>query len=125
LAGFLSHVAAADAFGWYDRFLTAIVIPNVRVFAILIVAGELLVAASMLSGIGTRATAVLAILLLANYACAKGMPPWSPASNDTADIVLALIVFATPSSLAPLFKNGIFNRSLKNSGLGRSSSSIR
>ncbi len=41
-------------------------------------------------------TIAIAIALLANYAAAKGLAPWSPASNDTADIVLALVVLATP-----------------------------
>jgi uncharacterized membrane protein YphA (DoxX/SURF4 family) len=46
----------------------------------------------MLFGLATRAGAVVAIFLLLNYLFAKGLPFWSPGSNDMADIVLALVV---------------------------------
>ena len=87
---------SANALPAYRSFLDAVVLPHATVFATIVVVAELLVAACMLTGIATRAAAVVAIALLANYAAAKGLAPWSPASNDSADIVLALVVLATP-----------------------------
>jgi uncharacterized membrane protein YphA (DoxX/SURF4 family) len=93
LAGFLGGFAMQSGFAWYKTFLSAVVLPHIDVFAYLVIAGELTVAVCMLLGIATRAAALVAILLLANYLSTKGFPLWAPASNDTADIVLAVTVF--------------------------------
>ena len=94
LAGFLNGVAVRQGFDWYQHFVSAVVVPHVAVFAVLVIAGEVLVAAAMLTGLALRPASLVAIFLLLNYASAKGLPLWSPASNDAADIVLAILVFA-------------------------------
>lgn len=94
LTGFLNGFAMQNGFGWYREFVAAVVLPNVHLFAGLVLAGELFVAVGMLFGFATRAAAVVAILLLANYLCAKGLPIWSPASNDVPDMILAFLVLA-------------------------------
>jgi uncharacterized membrane protein YphA (DoxX/SURF4 family) len=94
LSGFLNGMALQQGFPWYARFLSAVVLPRPELFAILVTVAEIAVAVGMLSGIATRPSAVLAIFLMLNYAFAKGLPLWSAASNDMADIVLAIIVFA-------------------------------
>lgn len=93
LAGFLGGFVMQSGFAWYKAFVSAVVLPHVDIFAYLVMAGELTVAVCMLLGIATRAAALVAMLLLANYLCGKGLPVWAPASNDTADIVLAIVVF--------------------------------
>ena len=95
MSGFLSQVALQNGFPWYADFVRSTVLPHAGVFSTLVIAGEVTVAISLLLGLATRAGAALAILLLLNYASAKGMLPWSPASNDWADIVLALLVIAS------------------------------
>ena|SRR5579862_8301881 len=94
LVGFLNAMAMNSGFPWYRSFLASIVIPHAGVFATLVTAGETYVAVAMLLGVTTRVAAGVAILLLANYLCAKGMLPWMPASNDAADIVLSIVVMA-------------------------------
>jgi uncharacterized membrane protein YphA (DoxX/SURF4 family) len=92
LASFATNVALKNGYGFYAGIVRSVILPNVHVFATLVIAGESFVAVSMLFGLFTRAGAVVAIFLLANYACGKGFALWSPASNDVADIVLALVV---------------------------------
>jgi uncharacterized membrane protein YphA (DoxX/SURF4 family) len=92
MTGFLNQVALTHGYGFYASFVRAVVLPHAHVFAALVMAGEAVVAVSMLFGLATRAGAVVAIVLLANYALAKGVPIWSPGSNDVADIVLCIVV---------------------------------
>lgn len=92
VGGFLHAVAMQSGFPWYQSFVGTFVLPHVSIFAPLIMVAELFVAVTMLAGRLTRAGAMVAIVLLANYLCAKGMLPWYAASNDWADIVLALLV---------------------------------
>ena len=92
LGGFVSEVGLSKGYGWYHGILQSLVLPNAHLFATLVLVAESAIAISMLFGLATRAGAVVAIFLLFNYAAAKGLPPWSPGSNDYADIVLALIV---------------------------------
>ena len=92
LAGFLNNVALAQGYPWYRDVVRVFVLPHVAFFAVLVTAGEVFVGIAMLLGIATRLGSVVAIVLLLNYLCAKGLPIWSPASNDTADIVMALTV---------------------------------
>ena len=94
MTGFLNQVALQDGFPWYQAFVRGVVLPHADVFATLVIAGETFVAISLLLGVATRLGAAVAILLLLNYASGKGMLPWSPASNDWADIVLSLVVMA-------------------------------
>jgi thiosulfate dehydrogenase (quinone) large subunit len=91
LSGFLGQVLV-NAAPAYQAFARAVVLPHVGILATLIVIGEAFVGIAMLAGITTRLASVVAILLLANYMLAKGMTLWTPASNDAADIMLAIIV---------------------------------
>jgi uncharacterized membrane protein YphA (DoxX/SURF4 family) len=88
---FLSQMLPS-ATNWYQAFARAIVLPNVSAVAILVMIGEAFVAVALILGLTTRLACALAVLLLANYMLAKGMTLWSPASNDAADIVLAIVV---------------------------------
>jgi thiosulfate dehydrogenase [quinone] large subunit len=91
LSGFLGQVLV-DATPAYQAFARAIVLPHVEIVAALVIIGETFVAIAMLAGIATRLGALVAVLLLLNYMLAKGMALWIPASNDAADIVLAIVV---------------------------------
>jgi thiosulfate dehydrogenase [quinone] large subunit len=95
LRTFLNVFVMQNGFTWYKQLVSAIVLPHVNLFASLVVAGELFVAIGMILGIATRAAATVAIVLLVNYLCAKGLPPWSPASNDVPDILLAVLVIVS------------------------------
>jgi len=92
LTGFLTQVGLRSGYGWYHAVLRSVVLPHVHVFATLVISAECFVAVSMLFGLATRAGAAVAIFLLVNYLAAKGVPWWSPASNDMAEIVLAVVV---------------------------------
>jgi uncharacterized membrane protein YphA (DoxX/SURF4 family) len=94
LNGFLNRVALENGYGWYQAFVRGVLLPHVSTFANVVIAGELFVAIALFLGVATRLAGVVAIVLLANYLSAKGLPIWSPASNDAADIVLALLVVA-------------------------------
>ncbi|HEV3153126.1 MAG TPA: DoxX family protein [Candidatus Baltobacteraceae bacterium] len=109
LAGFLNGVALTQGFGWYQDLVRGFILPHVGLFATLVVLGEACVAVTMLLGLFTRAGAALAIFLLLNYLSAKGMAPWSPASNDAADIVLALTVAWTNAGRS-FGIDGVWNR---------------
>ena len=76
----------------YRAFAESVVIPNHVIFANLVIGGECCVAVAMLLGLTTRLAALVAVFLLGNYLLLKGLPFWSPASNDVADIVLAVVV---------------------------------
>ena len=91
LAGFLTQILP-NAHPLYQSFARAAVLPNVGTVAILVIVGELYVALAMIFGITTRLAALVAICLLTNYMLAKGMNLWTPASNDAADIILAIAV---------------------------------
>jgi uncharacterized membrane protein YphA (DoxX/SURF4 family) len=99
LGSFLSNMAMHSAPAWYQTFLSSAVMPNLSIFAYAIIVGELVVAVSMILGIGTRVGALVAIFLNANYMLAKGAALWYPSSNDAADIMLALVVFLTSPGL--------------------------
>jgi len=92
MAGFLSDVTLKGGYGWYQGIVRSLVLPHAHTFAWLVIIAESCIGISMLFGLATRAGAVVAIFLLLNYLCAKGLPFWSPGSNDMADIVLALVV---------------------------------
>lgn len=66
--------------------------PHVAIVALLVQIGETFVAIAMILGMATRFASLVAIVLLVNYMLAKGMALWFPASNDAADIILAVTV---------------------------------
>ena len=81
---------------FYREFLQEVVLPNARVFAVLVTSGELLVGVLLIVGLLTRLSATVALLLTLNYMLAKGAWPWTPSSNDAAfaAISLALVIGA-------------------------------
>ena len=91
LGGFLGQTLP-NAHPLYQAFASGVVLPHLSLFASLVIAGELYVAIAMLFGVTTRLASVAAICLLLNYMLAKGMNMWTPASNDAADIILALVI---------------------------------
>jgi thiosulfate dehydrogenase (quinone) large subunit len=91
LAGFLGQLVP-NAHPLYQSFTRAVVLPNIGTVAVLVIIGELFVAIGMLFGITTRLAALVAVCLLTNYMLAKGMNLWTPASNDAANIILAIVV---------------------------------
>lgn len=91
LTGFLGQILP-NAHPLYQSFARAVVLPNVGAVAMLVIIGELFVAIGMLFGVTTRLAALVAVCLLTNYMLAKGMNPWTPSSNDAADIILAIVV---------------------------------
>ena len=74
LAGFLNAVALTSGFGWYQELVRTVILPHIAFFAVLVTLCEAFVAVTMLLGFLTRAGAVVAICLLLNYLCAKGLP---------------------------------------------------
>ena len=94
IGGFLMS-QTGNAPGWYQGFLHNAVFPHIDTFAMLVVAGEIFVAGSLLLGLLTRVGAIVALYLLVNYMLAKGQVIWSPTSNDAADIMLAIVVAMT------------------------------
>ena len=93
----LAHVALEAGFPFYRALTAGVFLPHLPLFAGLVVVGEVYVAVAMLGGFTLRVAALVAIALLANYLCAKGVPPYAPSSNDAADIVLTLVVFGMAS----------------------------
>jgi uncharacterized membrane protein YphA (DoxX/SURF4 family) len=75
LTGFLEKVA---------------LLPNASLIASLVTWGELLVGLTLVLGLTTRLSAILALLLVVNSMFAKGEWFWQPASNDGALAVIAV-----------------------------------
>jgi len=95
---FTAHMTAflnamlPNASSAYQSFAQAFILPNAAVIATLVIVGETFVGIAMLVGLTTRLASAVAIVLLLNYMLAKGMTFLAPASNDAADIVLAIVV---------------------------------
>ncbi len=60
------------SYGWYEPFLTNVVLPNAGVFAFLVTWGEFLTGISTTLGAATRFSSCVAILIAFNYACLYG-----------------------------------------------------
>jgi thiosulfate dehydrogenase [quinone] large subunit len=90
LSRFLEQVALEKATPLYRRFIEAVVLPNLEVFALLVTWGELLVGIALVLGLGTRLAAAAALLLTLNYMLAKGAWFWIPSSNDAAFVAISL-----------------------------------
>lgn len=92
LRGVLNGFLAGPAPEWYKAFLSAVVVPNVRLFSWLDVAGELCVGAGLLLGLWTRASCLVGLFLVLNYLSAKGFA--SPGAGlDKAFVVLILMLY--------------------------------
>jgi thiosulfate dehydrogenase (quinone) large subunit len=77
---------------WYKAFLSDVVIPNLRLFAWLDVAGELSVGVGLLLGLWTRASCLVALFLVLNYLSAKGFA--NPAAGlDKVFVALLLVLY--------------------------------
>ena len=91
LSGFLNQMLP-NATPAYQGFARTVLLPHADWVAVLVIVAETFVGIAMLVGVATRLASLAAVLLLANYMLVKGMTPWTPASNDAADIVLAIVV---------------------------------
>src|SRR3954471_23459770 len=92
LAGFLQGKAMDQSYPFYRGFLQDIVLPNLHLFAGLVMWGELLAGVLLILGLMTRISAAVALLLTVNYMLAKGAWPGMPSSNDAAFAVMAVAV---------------------------------
>jgi uncharacterized membrane protein YphA (DoxX/SURF4 family) len=90
LAGFLKF-ALKNGYGWYQNLLTSVVVPHSATFGTLIVIAEIYAGIALALGFTTRLASCVALFLLLNYMCAKGVLPWGP-GIDQSDIILALII---------------------------------
>jgi uncharacterized membrane protein YphA (DoxX/SURF4 family) len=75
---------------WYKAWLTTVVIPHERVFAILTSTGETLAGIALILGAMTRFSAGVGIFMVANYLFAKGW--FNPAAAHDKDFILLLLV---------------------------------
>jgi uncharacterized membrane protein YphA (DoxX/SURF4 family) len=98
LAGFFGF-AMRSSFPWYRPVLQALIIPHADVIGPLVVVAEIAIGIALIAGIATRFVACGAIVLLVNYECAKGSPPWRP-GIDQSEIVIALIVLVCAAGRA-------------------------
>ena len=90
LQGFLTGFAMHNAHPFYRAFLSTTVLPNVRVFSVLVVLGETCVSIALLTGTLTRLAGVVAMFLVTNYMFSKGLWWWNPSSDDGAFFMIAL-----------------------------------
>ena len=88
MLGFLK--AQENTAGWYRAFLESSVVPNAEVFAFLTAYGELAVGLALVLGLLSRLALVAALVMAVNYLLAKGMPFWTPSSNDSYLILILL-----------------------------------
>jgi thiosulfate dehydrogenase (quinone) large subunit len=88
MLGFLN--AQGNTAGWYRAFLESIVVPNAEVFAFLTAYGELAVGLALLLGLLTKLALIGALVMVVNYLLAKGVPFWTPSSNDSYLILILL-----------------------------------
>ena len=91
--------AVAHTSGWYQHFLTTVVLPNVNIFAELVRLGEVVAGVLLLLGAFTRVGGLLGMLLSLNYLTAKGgfahLSMWS--SLDSAAFVLSALNVVLPT----------------------------
>jgi len=86
----LQRFAEGTPHAWYKAWLTTVVIPHERVFAILTSTGEALAGIALILGVMTRFSAGVGIFMVANYLFAKGWP--NPAAAHDKDFILLLLV---------------------------------
>jgi len=86
------HAVSSRTFEWYGRLAAGVIIPHASLFAGLVMVGEALAGLSLVLGVATRAGAVVSLVMLINFLCAKGSWPWNPSSVDASDIMICLAV---------------------------------
>lgn len=84
------------AFGFYRPLIESVLLPNLGLFAFIVVALELGVGAALIVGATSRLAAGLAAFYLANLVFAWGAVPWSQAA-EPAFFLIALLLAVTPS----------------------------
>lgn len=95
MAGFLNFQENTPE--WYRSFLDSVVIPNAEVFGYLTALGELAVGLALVAGVLTRPALIGGLIMVVNYWLAKGVPFWSPSSNDSFLILILLaLLFMRP-----------------------------
>jgi uncharacterized membrane protein YphA (DoxX/SURF4 family) len=99
MLGFLQRPGMSSAPGFYRAFVSSVVVPQARLFAGLVIAGELTAGLSLLLGVGTTIGAAIAMFLFVNYMLAKARWFWSPDSQDAAVFFEALVILL--GSMAP------------------------
>lgn len=90
--------ARQTPFGWYRNFLRRFVLPRGRLFAHLVVAGEISVGAALALGRRTPLAAIAGIFMHLNYLLAAGFPRNHPEqAQNGALILIDLAALATAS----------------------------
>lgn len=95
----LQRYAADTPYAFYAGFLRSVAIPNSGLFAVLVVAGEILVGAALLAGFAGRLFALLGLFLSANYLLATGAPLLS-VERPVVFALLCLTTYATAAGRA-------------------------
>ncbi len=88
---FLSH-QHDSAFAFYWPFIESVVIPHKVLIANLVRLGEVGLGVALITGIVTRLTGFLGVMLVLNFMWAKGQSFWLPTSHDTFFIFILLTV---------------------------------
>ncbi|HTX53259.1 MAG TPA: DoxX family protein [Candidatus Baltobacteraceae bacterium] len=86
----LQRFVASTPHAWYRDWLTGVVVPHERLFAILTALGETGIAIALILGALTRFSAVVGIFVIGNYLFAKGF--WNPAALYDKDFLVLLLV---------------------------------
>lgn len=90
LTEFLQTVALEKGQPFYQGFVERVVLPNASFFAGVVTWGELLVGVTLLLGLVTRFSAVVAMILAVNCMFAEGDWFWTPSSNDAAFAMISV-----------------------------------
>src|SRR5207302_722857 len=84
----------AQGSGFYHAFVTGTILPHARLFALLVVLGECSAALSLTLGFLTRAGALIALWLNANFVLLRGFT--SPSGTlDKVFVVLEILILVT------------------------------
>ncbi len=86
----LQRFVATTPHAWYREWLTQVVVPHERLFAILTALGETGVAIALILGALTRFSAAVGLFIVGNYLFAKGF--WNPAAIHDKDFLVLLLV---------------------------------
>ncbi len=86
--------------GWYRQFIEIVVLPNAHLFGILVCAGELVVGAMLLLGLGTRLAGLLGAFMAANFFLASGHMGPSNALVNQAFVLTSLLLMLAAAGRA-------------------------